>query len=156
MSAFKYLIATAICLSLPGCAIPTKGATQIEQEILLQRNESWDGMLYKAYPAGPPELTLIRLKIPAHTRLPWHTHPMPSVAYILSGELTVRARKEWAYRTLGPGQTLAEMVDTDHFGSTGNTPVELLVFYAGSPDMPLSQPSSNVDLPNIHVRNHPD
>ncbi len=122
-----------------GCGTQAKAAAQIEKEVLLERSESWDGTPYKAYPSGPPQLTLIRLKIPARTQLPWHTHPMPNAAYIVSGELTVEARSSGATRTLRQGQTLAEMVGTEHRGVTGDTPVELLVFYAGTPGMSLSE-----------------
>ena len=139
MDTLKCLTAAATVLSLLGCGTQPKDAAHIEKEVLLERSESWDGTPYKAYPSGPPQLTLIRLKIPARTQLPWHIHPMPNAAYIVSGELTVEARSNGATRTLRPGQTLAEMVDTEHRGVTGDTPVELLVFYAGTPGMPLSE-----------------
>ncbi|QHF42553.1 cupin [Pseudomonas sp. S35] len=139
MIALKCLITAALGLSLLGCGIHPKNAAHIEKEVLLERSASWDGTPYKAYPKGPPQLTLIRLKIPAHTQLPWHTHPMPNAAYIVSGELTVETRKGGLTRTLRQGQTLAEMVGIEHRGITGNTPVELLVFYAGRAGMPLSE-----------------
>ncbi|QQD28114.1 cupin domain-containing protein [Pseudomonas simiae] len=139
MDTLKCLTAAATVLSLLGCGTQAKDAAQIEKEVLLERSESWDGTPYTAYPSGPPQLTLIRLKIPARTQLPWHTHPMPNAAYIASGELTVETRANGASRTLRQGQTLAEMVGTEHRGITGNTPVELLVFYAGTPGMPLSE-----------------
>ncbi|AJP50026.1 MULTISPECIES: cupin domain-containing protein [Pseudomonas] len=139
MDTLKCLTAAATVLSLLGCGTQAKDAAQIEKEVLLERSESWDGTPYTAYPSGPPQLTLIRLKIPARTQLPWHTHPMPNAAYIVSGELTVETRANGASRTLRQGQTLAEMVGTEHRGITGNTPVELLVFYAGTPGMPLSE-----------------
>ena len=139
MDTLKLLIAAASGLSLLGCNSQPKGTVQIEKEVLLERSESWDGEPYKAYPSGPPQLTLIRLRIPAHTQLPWHTHPMPNAAYIVSGELTVETRQSGVTRTLRQGQTLAEMVGTEHRGVTGDTPVELLVFYAGTAGMPLSE-----------------
>lgn len=108
MEALKCLIATAACLSALGCSSQPKVVVQIEKEILLQSSASWDGTPYKAYPSGPPELTLLRLKIPANTQLPWHSHPMPNAAYILSGELIVEARKGGHALTLTQGQTLAE------------------------------------------------
>ncbi|MBF6028243.1 cupin domain-containing protein [Pseudomonas sp. P115] len=140
MDTFKCLIATAACLSVLGCSSQLKETPQIEREILLESSESWDGTPYEAYPAGAPQLTLLRLKIPANTQLPWHSHPMPNAAYIVSGELIVETRDGTLKRTLKQGQTLAEMVATVHRGMTGNAPVELLVFYAGTQGMPLSQP----------------
>ncbi|WP_300629678.1 cupin domain-containing protein [Pseudomonas sp.] len=138
MDTLKYLAAMAVGTLLLGCNTPSKN-TQIEKEVLLERSESWDGTPYKAYPSGQPQLTLIRLKIPAHTQLPWHTHPMPNAAYIVSGELSIETRASGVTRTLTQGQTLAEMVGIEHRGITGSTPVELLVFYAGTQGMPLSE-----------------
>lgn len=139
MKSFNGLIAAAACLSALGCTTPQSNTTPIKTELLLQSSESWDGTPYTAYPSGAPQLTLIRLNIPANTQLPWHSHPIPNAAYILSGELLVEARESGATRTLRQGDTLAEMVGIEHRGSTGDTPVELLVFYAGSPGIPLSQ-----------------
>lgn len=125
-------------LLLAGCS-NTPATSAIERHVLLQSSTSWDGSPYIAYPAGRPELTLLKLRIPANTTLDWHTHPMPNVAYILSGELTVEAKASGQVQLLKPGQTLAEMVDRTHRGTTGDSPVELIVFYAGSPGMPLSE-----------------
>jgi len=132
------LFATLACLSLLGCS-NTPGPSNIEKQILLQSSTSWDGMPYRAYPNGAPELTLLKLHIPANTQLDWHTHPMPNLAYILSGELTVEAKDTGKTRTLMPGEPLAEMVNTTHRGKTGTKPVELIVFYAGTPGMALSE-----------------
>ncbi|WP_339544934.1 cupin domain-containing protein [Pseudomonas sp. RA_35y_Pfl2_P32] len=125
-------------LLLAGCS-NTPATPAIERQVLLQSSASWDGSPYTAYPAGRPELTLLKLRIPANTTLDWHTHPMPNVAYILSGELTVEAKASGQVHLLKPGQTLAEMVDRAHRGTTGASPVELIVFYAGSPGIPLSE-----------------
>jgi hypothetical protein len=48
--------------------------------------------VYKSYPQGQPELTTVRIVIPADSSLPWHTHDMPKAAYLLSGQLTVGPR----------------------------------------------------------------
>lgn len=66
---------------------------------------------------------------------------MPNMAYVMSGELTVEKRETGQMRHLTQGMALAEMVNTDHRGFTGNVPAELLVFYAGTQDMPLSRQS---------------
>jgi len=110
----------------------------IRAETLLRATSSWDGVPYRAYPAGPPEVTLLRLTIPAHTNLPWHTHPMPNAAYVVSGEITVEKKSDGTTRLLKAGDVLAEMVDATHRGRTGSEPVVLLVFYAGTPGMSLS------------------
>src|SRR5690554_3961205 len=54
-------------------------------ETLLKAGASWDGAPYAGYPSGSPEITVVRLSIPPHTVLPWHSHPMPNAAYVVSG-----------------------------------------------------------------------
>ena len=111
----------------------------VQMESLMQSSASWDGQAYKSYPDGPPELSMLKITIPPHTELPWHTHPMPNAAYVLSGELTVQKKETGEEKVLTAGQVLAEMVDELHRGYTGDLPVVLIVFYAGTKGMPLSQ-----------------
>ena len=139
MEALKCLIATAACLSALGCSSQPKVVVQIEKEILLQSSASWDGTPYQTYPSSPPELTLLRLKIPANTQLPWHSHPMPNIVYVVSGELRIETRDGKHTTTVQAGQVLPEVINTVHRGVSTDKPVELIVFYAGSPGMPLSQ-----------------
>jgi len=67
---------------------------------------------------------------------------MPNAAYVLSGELTVEKRGGPSKR-FTTGQVVAEMVGSIHRGITGNEPVVLLLFYPGTPGMPLSEEASN-------------
>lgn len=116
-----------------------KEAAPIQVETLMQSAASWDGTPYTAYPQGTPQLTVLKMTIPPHTVLPWHTHPMPNAAYVVSGELTVEKKENGQKKVLAPGQVLPEMVDALHRGTTGDQPVVLIVFYAGIKDMPLSK-----------------
>ena len=116
----------------------THAKPSVQIETLMQSSSSWDGQPYKTYPAGPPELTMLKITIPANTGLPWHTHPMPNAAYVLSGALTVQKKETGETKLLIAGQVLPEMVDELHRGYTGDTPVVLIVFYAGTKGMPLS------------------
>ena len=111
----------------------------VQIETLLQSDSSWDGTPYTAYPQGAPQLTVLKMTIPPHSSLPWHTHPMPNAAYVVSGELTVENKENGQKKILTPGQVLPEMVDALHRGTTGDQPVVLIVFYAGIKDMPLSK-----------------
>ena len=106
--------------------------------VLLKTDHSWDGVKYTAYSRGQPEITVLKMKIPAHTTLPWHTHPMPNAAYVLSGTLLVENKDGSLRKTLQAGDVLAEMVNTVHRGITGDQPVELIVFYAGVKGMPTA------------------
>lgn len=111
----------------------------IQSETLLQSSLSWDGSPYTAYPSGQPELSVLKIVVPPHTKLKWHTHPMPTAGYVLSGELTVERKDDLRKRTFTAGQVVPEMVDTLHRGVTGNEPVTLIAFYAGAKGMPLSK-----------------
>jgi quercetin dioxygenase-like cupin family protein len=111
----------------------------IQSETLLRSSSSWDGRPYAAYPTGRPELSVLKIIIPPHTQLKWHTHPMPNVAYILSGELTLERKEDAKKQHFTAGQVVPEMVDVLHRGVTGKAPVTLIVFYAGTEGMPLSK-----------------
>ena len=127
----------AIGLIVPGFASSDPSATKVET--LLRAGSSWDGVPYKAYPAGKPELSVLKITIPPHTALQWHGHPIPNAAYVISGELTVELKQTGEKRAITAGQALAEVVDTIHRGVSGNEPVVLIVFYTGAAGVPLSQ-----------------
>lgn len=125
-------------LALQGCtslSVPT----EVERDLLLQTSTSWDGTPYVRYPDAAPQLSLLKLRIPANTALSWHTHPIPNAAYILAGELIIESRDTGQTERFQQGQAVAEMVNIRHRGKTGNEPVELIVFYAGGQDIPLSE-----------------
>ena len=132
------LIAALAALALQGCS-KEASTSAIEREVLLQSSASWDSTPYARYPFAEPELSVLKLKIPANTKLPWHTHSIPNAAYILSGELIVESKDSGQTRRFKQGEALAEMVNITHRGITGDQPVELVVFYAGSQGIPLSE-----------------
>ena len=108
----------------------------IRSEPLLSTTAAWNGAAYTAYPTGAPELTVLRMSIPANASLAWHTHPMPNAAYIISGELTIEL-PDGTGRRFTAGEVIAEMVDTVHRGMAGDQPV-VVAFHAGVQGMPLS------------------
>lgn len=134
-------------IALGGCATAQTSSSvpvsTVESTALLKSSSSWDGTAYEAYPVGKPELTVLNIKIPANTALKWHEHPMPNAAYVVSGNLTVETLEGGKSILLKPGDVLPEMVNRQHRGLTGDTAVELVVFYAGTQGMPLST-SQNV------------
>jgi quercetin dioxygenase-like cupin family protein len=126
------------CFLLIGTAI-AKEQPAVESTVLLKSTSSWDGTPYKAYPTGQPELTVLNIKIPPNSALKWHQHPIPNAAYVVSGQLEVQSKEGDKSIHLKAGDVLPEMVDTLHRGKTGDSPVELIVFYAGTPGTPLSK-----------------
>jgi quercetin dioxygenase-like cupin family protein len=111
---------------------------QTEVQQLLQTTQAWDGTAYQAYPKGQPQVTVLRIKIPAHTALHWHYHPVISAGYVVSGELTVEKQGTNEHVTVHAGQALTETVSTIHRGFTTDQPVELIVFYAGEAGTPIT------------------
>lgn len=107
---------------------------------LLKATASWNDIRYVAYPAGQPQLTTLRMTIPAHAKLEWHKHKMPNTAYIVSGELTLEEKDTGRKATYRVGQSFAESVDNVHRGTTDAEPVVVIVTYAGVVGLPLSIP----------------
>lgn len=114
------------------------GESNVTKETLLDANAAWNGASYVAYPAGRPELTVLRITVPAHGDLPWHSHPMPTAAYVVSGEITIED-KSGAKKHFSAGEVIPETVNNVHHGYVGDTPAVFIVFYPGTEGMPLSQ-----------------
>jgi quercetin dioxygenase-like cupin family protein len=111
----------------------------VQSETLLRTSSSWDGEPYKSYPSGQPELSILKITVAPHTELEWHSHPIPNAAYVASGELTLERKKDGKKQHFSAGQAVSETVDTFHRGVAGNEPAVLIVFYAGSPGVPLTK-----------------
>jgi len=109
-----------------------------ETKILLQRTTSWNDVPYTAYPQGQPQLTTVKITIPAHSSLPWHTHAIPNAAYVLSGHLTLEERDTGRRATFRAGQAFAESVGNVHRGVAGDEAAIVIVTYAGVPGQELS------------------
>ena len=112
---------------------------KVQTQILLSTSSSWDGEPYQSYPSGQPELSVLRITLAPRTQLEWHSHPMPSAAYIVVGELTLERKRDGKKQRFTAGQAVSETIDTFHRGVAGNDPVVLIVFYAGRLRMPLTQ-----------------
>ncbi len=136
----RYALLACLMLPLAHAALADSAKPAVKAETLLATGTSWDGEVYKAYPAGDPELSILKITIPAHTALAWHEHPMPNAAYILSGTLTIE-KHDGTKKTVHAGQAVAEMVHAAHRGVTGDTPVVLLAFYAGAKGVGVSKPA---------------
>src|ERR1700738_5104033 len=90
----KLVIAALLGSSLT-CFPPTENTpSSIEIETIIQSTSSWDGTPYKAYPAGQPQITILKITIAPHTTMKWHSHPLPNAGYILSGKLPFKKKTE--------------------------------------------------------------
>lgn len=133
---------TVILLLQPGCAMvqispEAKHRSPIVKE-LVKATQSWDGEFLPAYLQGQPEITILRIIIPPGTRLNTHSHPVINAGVLISGQLTV-VTKDGKTLHLKAGDTIVEVVNTLHYGiNQGKVPAEIIVFYAGVIDTPIT------------------
>lgn len=134
---------SVILLLQSGCAQLRSGpqtgeGSPVVREQLIKTTRSWDGALLPAHPKGQPEITILRITIPAGALLDAHRHPVINAGVLISGQLTV-VTTEGKKLHLKAGDPIIEVVGTLHYGiNEGNDPAEILVFYAGVVDMPTT------------------
>lgn len=114
-----------------GLAVAATPPAAVSKTVLFEAVRSWDGTEYGPYPAGNADIKIVKIVIPPNTRLASHTHPMPNIAYVNSGSLTVKSEADNQEQQLKQGDFLAEMVNKPHYGFTGSDGVELFLVYCG-------------------------
>jgi len=139
----RILAVLSITLFLqPGCDMVRISQEANEASIvvkeLVKTTQSWDGEFLPAYPQGQPEITILRISIPAGTQLDTHSHPVINAGVLISGQLTV-VTKDGKTLHLKARDPIVEVVNTLHYGiNQGKVPAEIIVFYAGVVDMPIT------------------
>ena len=109
-----------------------------EKEVLIKTTSTWDNAQYKKLKIKNPEVTVLKIVIGVNEELPMHKHDLVNIAYVKKGTLTVITDDNKEI-TLHEGEVLPELVGKYHYGkNTGKEPVELIVFYLGQKDTPLS------------------
>jgi len=105
---------------------------------LTKTTQSWTGVSLPAYPKGQPEITILRITVPAGAQLHAHRHPVINAGVLIAGQLTV-VTSEGKTLHLKAGDPIVEVVDTLHYGTNeGSVPAEIIVFYAGVTDSPIT------------------
>jgi len=133
----KMLYGVCVALLLAGNVLAAE-SNAVQVETLAKTGSSWDGSRLPDYSKGSPEVTILRIKIPPGAQLPLHTHPVINAGVLLSGELTVVTEDQKTLH-LKAGDPIVEVVGTWHYGKNeGNTMAEILVFYAGVLDTPIT------------------
>lgn len=131
------MLAGILCLLLVSPALAFERST-VEVEALVKSAASWNGTSLPPYPAGQPEVTVLRIRIAPGARLPMHKHPVINAAVMLAGELTVMTETGRNIR-ISRGEAIVEVVDQWHYGYNDGTEVaELIVFYAGAQGQPIT------------------
>ena len=130
------ILIASLCLHL---IVAANNQFDIKSETLLHSTSAWNGVSYEVYSKGAVELSVLRITIPPHSKLKWHTHPMPSAAYIISGEITIEQLGVNKKRPFVAWEVVPEAVNILHRGIAREQPVVLIVFYAGVKGMPLAE-----------------
>ena len=110
----------------------------IEVKQLAKSTKSWDGNYLPAYSQGQPEVTILRIKIPAGAELDMHYHPVINAGVLVKGELTV-ITEDRKTLNLQAGDSIVELVNKKHYGKNeGKETAEIVVFYAGIENKPIT------------------
>lgn len=108
------------------------------KETLLQTTYTWDNNVFKSINIQNPEVNVLKITINVGESLPMHKHNLLNIAYVKQGTLTVTTDTNEEI-TVKEGACIPEVIGTYHYGkNTGNIPVELIVFYVGEKNEPLS------------------
>ncbi|TWT30567.1 cupin domain-containing protein [Blastopirellula retiformator] len=114
-----------------GVALAHEDGDVLKVTTVAKSTKQWDGAPLPAYPEGQPEITILRIIIPAGERTALHTHSVINAGVLLKGELVVHT-EEGKTLKIKEGDSLIELVDKPHWGQNdGKVDAEILVFYAG-------------------------
>ena len=140
----RIIVALSIVLFLQyGCTMVQTSqkmsqANPVVKEELVKTTQSWDGKVLPAYPQGQPEITILRINIPAGARLETHHHPVINAGVLTRGQLMV-VTTDGKTLYLKAGDPIIEVVNTVHYGiNHGSSPAEIIVFYAGIVGSPIT------------------
>lgn len=123
-------IAVALFVLFHSFAYALEESEAVSVSTILKTQTTWDGTPI-VYPSGQAKVTGMMVEIAVGAQTGWHSHPVPSFAVIVQGELEVHL-KNGEVKKLKAGDGLAEVVNTLHNGhNVGSTPVKLFVFYTG-------------------------
>ena len=143
-----FILVLSLSLILPGVSHAHEQHEQkesIEVEVLKKATVSWDDEPLPVYPQGQPEITILRITVAPGEQLPVHEHPYINAGVLLRGQLTV-VTEQGETLQLKAGQALIELVDKWHYGKNdGTEPAEIIVFYAGIEDQPITIIQDNTE-----------
>jgi quercetin dioxygenase-like cupin family protein len=134
----RVLIWLMLVVLFPSLVFAEQIETSIVSDVLVKSTQSWDGSLLPPYPEGQPEVTILKITIPAGTKIPLHQHPYINAGVLLKGELTV-VTKTGDTLIMTAGDPIVEIVNKWHMGqNSGDVPAEIIVFYAGIQGQPIT------------------
>ena len=109
---------------------------QVTVQVLEQDSVSWNGSDFR-YPAAFPQITVVKIQVPQGAEIPEHCHPIPLAAYVAKGAIQITT-SSGAQAVFSEGQSFIEVMNRWHSGLGVGTDTELIIFYAGAQNRPLS------------------
>jgi len=135
-SGFRYLtrrltVATLLLASLSSAALARdEGYYPVQELLVTGKTVVGENIQYPT--SGAPKITVAVVTVAPNTQAGFHRHPVPLVAYILEGELTVDYGEK-GVKTFRQGDALVEAMNVPHRGmNLGSTVVKLLAVYVGA------------------------
>jgi len=144
----KYVFILALLTLTLSCAAKhTERKSPISSKEILKTTTTWEGgKIY--YPEEDPEVTGIIIELQEGVDTGFHCHPVPNLAYILSGEIEVEVF-EGPKRIFKKGEAFEEVINTWHRGRALKGPAKILVFYIGEFNVPITIKPRGDDLKNL-------
>ncbi len=131
----RLAVAAALVVSSAAASASPKSTT------LLSTDTTWNAAPIHYQCPTRPQVTAVKVEIPAGEATAWHTHPVGNYAYVISGTLELEL-KDGTHHTFKAGDAFAEVVNTIHRGkAVGSEPVVLVVWYTGEAEKPFTQGS---------------
>jgi quercetin dioxygenase-like cupin family protein len=131
-------MALRVGLSLAVIVLSTGGAwgqSGVKTTTVFQTSKTVIGQEVQ-FPLSRPQLTMLVIEIAPGGEVGRHMHPVPEVAYILEGTLTVVIEGH-GEKVFTPGEGFIEVIHTWHNGfNRGSTPVKILAVFVGEEGKP--------------------
>lgn len=87
------LLFSGLLLTVTSLADETLGAmNSITAEVLIKADASWNGHPLPPYSAGDPEISIVRVTIPAGSSLPLHIHPYATADSVIRIKSSVKPK----------------------------------------------------------------
>ena len=108
------LSVVALMLLLPNSSLAAE--RKIETTVLAKSTQDWGGSTLEHYAEGQPEVTVVRVTIPAGMALPLHQHPFMTAGVVLQGIIEVRTDSEKTHIARA-SDAVVELVNQSHGGA---------------------------------------
>ncbi|VXC92481.1 Cupin [Enterobacterales bacterium 8AC] len=135
---YKWVLLALMAASQGNALAAGEHGEGITKETLLKSETSWEGTAYRHYPAGAPQITMLKVTVEPNKVLAWHTHPCISAVYMTGGSVSLTVKATGVKKTFKQGDSFTDTVDIIHQGVSGDKGAEMLVFFACADNKPLT------------------